>query len=98
MLSHPAIDEVRTNVGMPMEFDPRQGEVPKPDGIEFTLPNDEDLSILRLIDEVCEKHDLKVRLPDFKQPDFTYTSHKGETRAPNKNADYDAFVRLVDDD
>lgn len=97
MLKHPAIDEVYINVGMPMEFDPRKGETPKPDGIEFKIPNVNDLSVQSKISEACEKFGMRVKMPDFKQPGFTYTTHRGEERVYNEDVDYDAFVRLVPD-
>jgi len=92
---HPAIDEVRVNVGMPMEYDPRAGETPKPDGIEFTVPNSDDLSVLSKISEACDRFDMEVRRPAYKQPEFAYTPRGGERRVYNEDVDYDAFVRLV---
>lgn len=84
---HSDIDEVRINVGMPMEFDPRKGETPKPDGIEFTIPH-EDFGLIRHISNVCEDFGMKVRTPAYKQPGFT---HKGRTY----EKEYAKFVRLV---
>lgn len=92
---HPAIDEVRVNVGMPMEFDPRAGETPKPDGIEFTIPNSDDLSVLSKISEACDRFGMEVRRPAYKQPDFAYTGANGDRRTINEDVDYDAFIRLV---
>jgi len=93
---HPAIDEVRVNVGMPMEYDPRQGETPKPEGIEFTIPNEDDLSVLSKISEACDEFGMEVQKPAYKQPDFTYTpAGRHAPRTINEDVDYDAFVRLV---
>lgn len=85
------VNGVRINVGMPMEFDPRKGETPKPDGIEFTISEKTDEVLLR-ISEACEKFGMRVVLPEFKQPNFTF-----DGRRYNENVDYVAFVRLVDE-
>lgn len=99
MSEHPAIDEVRVNVGMPMEFDPRAGETPKPDGIEFTIPNSDDLSVLKKISDACDEYDMEVRMPEYKQPNFRYSwqDGRGRERAQrcNTDVDYEAFIRLV---
>jgi len=94
---HPAIDGVRINVGMPMEFDPRSGERPKPDGLEFTIPDDEDFSVLNHISEAYDRFDMRVKLTPYKQPNWTFENHRGDKRTLNEDADYDAFVRLVPD-
>lgn len=92
---HDDIDDVRINVGMPMEFDPRSGETPKPEGVEFTVEDDSDITVLQRISEACDRYTMKVQLTPYKQPNFTWTDHRGEDRILNENVDYDAFVRLV---
>jgi len=84
---HDDIEDVRINVGMPMEFDPRKGETPKPDGVEFSIDH-EDFDLIRHISQVCDEFEMKVKTPDFKQPGFT---HRGRTY----EKDYAKFVRLV---
>jgi hypothetical protein len=84
---HDDIEDVGISVGMPMEFDPRKGETPIPDGVGFSIPH-QDFDLIRHISDVCEEYDMKVKMPDFKQPGFTY---KGKTY----EKDYEAFVRLT---
>lgn len=97
LLEHPAIEEVRINAGMPMEYDPRKGETPKPTGLEFTIPNGDDLSVLKHISDACDRFGLRVVLPDFKQPNWEFRRRDGEVRTYNEHVDYDKFVRLVPD-
>lgn len=88
---HAGIDSVAINVGGPTEFDPAQGEVMKPTGVEFAVAED-DNSVLQHISDACDRWDLQVIVPPHKQPQY---EARGEVY--NEGVDYDVFVRLVPD-
>lgn len=88
------VHNLRLRRGGAMEYDPRQGEVMVPDCVEFVIKS-KDLDILEKISKACDLFGMRVVLPEFKQPNFTYENVRGETRVTNQDVDYVAFVRLV---
>lgn len=75
--------------GGPMEFDPRKGETMIPDCVEVKVEDTDDMEFLRTVSDIVGD-EFVVRMPDFKQPGFTF-----DGRTYYEDRDYEAVVRLV---